>query len=81
MERRQILRAVPEDVPENREPIGCAIGQRLQQHAVDEREQRRAGADAEGQRGHGEREHALAARERADGEADVLKHSILPAAL
>ena len=50
---RQVLLGV--EAPDVHEPRVIAIGQRLQQHAVDDGEDRGGGADAERQREHGER--------------------------
>ena len=72
--RRQRLRADAEVDPEVREPIRCAIGQRPHQHAVDDGEDRRRGANAEAQSEDGERGEARAPAERSPRVSDVLAH-------
>jgi hypothetical protein len=74
VDRRQVLGALAELVPEDGEPFGRAVGERPQQDAVHDAEQRgrRAHAQPAGEdRG---RQEAGAARQGAHGEAQVVEH-------
>ena len=53
------------------DPIGIRVGKRPQQHAVDDAEDRRGGADAEAEREDGDEGEALGPDEHADAVAQV----------
>ncbi len=73
-ERRVLSR---DGFPHDHQAIGIAVRQRLQDAAVQHREDRRVGADAEGQRRHGrQREHRVSQTE-SQGEPQVV-HRVCP---
>ncbi len=69
----------PRPVVEQHQPLGLADRERLQQDAVDEGEDRAVGADAEGERGHGDQRERGAAAQDAQTVAHVLRELVEPA--
>jgi hypothetical protein len=65
---------------EDHELVRVAIGQRPQQHAVDDAEDGAVGADAERQRQHRRQRHAGGAAQHARGEAHVFEQRLHHAA-
>ena len=53
------------------QPRGVAIGERPEQHVIDDAEDRRVGADAQGKRGDGDQREGRALPQRAAAEAQV----------
>jgi len=56
------------------DPVGVRIGQRTQQHAVDDAEDRGVGANAEAEREDERHRKPGHARQAAQGDADVVEH-------
>ena len=71
--RRQRLRADAEIDPEVHDPIRLAITERTQQHAVDDGEDRRRGADAESEREDGDGGETGSSSEHPQRVAQILK--------
>ena len=63
-------------LPQGDDPLGVVIGQRAQQHSVDDAEERRGGADAKSEGENGDRDERGAGRQRAKGDSNVLKIGI-----
>ena len=64
-------------LPDDREPIGIAVRQRLQQQRVDDAEDRGVRADAERQRGDGDEAEARRAQQQPRAVAKVLKQDVI----
>ncbi|HVL69518.1 MAG TPA: hypothetical protein VM364_19830 [Vicinamibacterales bacterium] len=66
-------RIVARGLPQRDEPVRLLVGQRLQQHAMDDAEERRRGADAEGKGQDGDDRETASRQERACRDAEVVQ--------
>ena len=71
--RGQRLRADAEVHPEARDPLRRPVWKRSQQHAVEDRKNRRGGADPEGEREDGQRSEARTSTEHAQRVPKILR--------